>query len=139
MGVKWRITDAQSRPQRRAKDFALRMGRIPPQVKKRINQANEKSAEELAAMMVRLSPEPITGALTRSIRYYEMTGTQGGGIVWRVAAGNEEAFYARLVEFGAPKGAAPVPFFYASYRALRRSIKNRQLRAFRAALRETKR
>lgn len=136
MGVKWRITDAQSRPQRRAKDFALRMGRIPPQVKKRINQANEKSAEELAAMMVRLAPED-EGDLIRSIRYYELTGTAGGGVTWRVSAGNESAFYSRFVEFG--NGIVPArPFFYPAYRALRRSIKNRQLRAFRQALRDSK-
>lgn len=145
MAVKWRITDAQSRPQIRAKDFALRLGRIPPAVRKRINQANEKSAEDLAAMMVRLAPrDPYgTGDLVRSIRYYELTndagaGNTGGGVTWVVAAGNEDAFYARLVEFGAAKGSAPRPFFYPSYRAMRRLIKARQLRAFRQAIKETK-
>ena len=136
MGVQWRITDAQSRPQKRAKDFALRMGRIPPAVRKRINAANEKSAEDLAAMMRRLVPTDERD-LERSITYYELTGTQGGGVTWRVAAGDEKSFQARWIEFGTPKMAAQ-PFFYASYRALRRLIRNRQLRAFRAALRDTK-
>jgi hypothetical protein len=138
MALKYRITDAQRRPQLRAKNFVERMERIPPAVRKRINAANEKSAEELAAMMVRLSPEPITGALTRSIRYYELATTEGGGVIWRVVAGNDEAFYARMVEHGTPNAAAR-PFFYVSYRALRRLIKRRQLSAFRAALKETKR
>lgn len=143
MGVKWRITDGQSRPQRRGRDFVARLGRIPPHVKKRINQANEKSAEELAAMMVRLVPVD-DAELQRSITYYELTGAgsggatnTGGGIIWRVVAGNERAYYARFVEFG--NGIVPAqPFFYPSYRALRRLIRNRQLRAFRAALKETR-
>lgn len=145
MGVRWRITDAQSRPQRRARDFAARIQRIPPAVRKRINAANEKSAEELAAMMVRLAPRDPNGdgALQRSIRYYELTndagaGNTGGGVTWRVSAGNEEAFYARFVEFGAADGTVAQPFFYGSYRAMRRLIKARQLRAFRQALKETK-
>lgn len=135
MGVAYRIVDTQSRPQKRAKDFALRMGRIPPAVRKRINAANEKSAEDLAAMMRRLVPTDERD-LERSITYYEMTGTVGGGVTWRVAAGDEKAFYARFQEFG--NGIVPAqPFFYPSFRALRRLIRNRQLRAFRAALKET--
>lgn len=136
MGVTYRIVDTQSRPQKRAKDFALRMGRIPPAVRKRINAANEKSAEDLAAMMRRLVPTDERD-LERSITYYELTGTVGGGVAWRVAAGDEKAYYARFVEFG--NGIVPAqPFFYPSFRALRRLIRNRQLRAFRAALKETK-
>lgn len=138
MAVKWRITDAQSRPQRRAKNFVERMGRIPDRVKKRINAANEKSAEELAAMMVRLAPED-DGDLIASITYYEVTGYRGngGGVAWIVAAGNEKAYYARLVEFGAAKGTTAVPFFYSSYRALRRLIKRRQITAFRQGMKDT--
>lgn len=133
MAIKWRITDAQSRPQRRAKNFVERMGRIPDRVKKRINAANEKSAEELAAMMVRLAPKDEYD-LVRSITYYEVAGYRGdgGGVAWRVAAGNEKAFYARYQEFlpGRTK------FFYPSYRALRRLIRTRQQRAFRQGLKD---
>lgn len=135
MAVKWRITDEQSRPQRRAKNFVERMGRIPDRVKKRINAANEKSAEELAAMMVRLVPVD-RGELQTSITYYEVTGAVGGGIAWRVVAGNSKAWAARFVEFG--NGTAPAqPFFYPSVRAMRRLIRNRQLRAMRQALRDS--
>lgn len=134
MAVSWRITDAESRPQRRAKNFVARMGRIPEKVKRRINRANEKSAEELAAMMVRLAPRD-EGDLIASIRYFEVTGVQGGGIAWRVTAGDNDAFYARMVEFG--NGTAPARgFFYPSVRALRRLIRNRQLRAFRQGLKD---
>lgn len=133
MGVKWRITDAQSRPQKRAKGFYERMTRIPPHVRKRINQANEKSAEELAAMMRRLVGKDDRD-LERSITYYELTDVQAGGVTWRVAAGDETAFYARFHEF-LPGG---TPFFYASWRALRRLIKRRQVAAWRKAIKETK-
>lgn len=111
------------------------MGRIAPKVKKRINAANEKSAEELAAMMRRLVPVDERD-LERSITYYEVTGTIGGGIVWRVAAGDEKAFYARFVEFGNGFQNAR-PYFYPSVRALRRLIRNRQLRAFRQGLKDS--
>lgn len=135
MAVTWRITDAESRPQRRANRFLERMASIPPNVKKRINAANEKSAEDLAAMMRRLVPTDERD-LERSITYYEMTGNAGAGIVWVVAAGDETAFYARFVEFGNGFRAA-TPFFYPSVRALRRLIRNRQLRAFRQGLKDS--
>lgn len=137
MAISYRITDEQRRPQLRAKRFLERMAAIPPKVKRRINAANEKSAEELAAMMIRLAPTPITGDLLKSITYYEVTGNAGAGIVWRVVAGDDEGFHARFVEFGAAKGSAPRPFFYPSVRALRRLIKNRQLRAFRQGMKDS--
>lgn len=133
MAITYRITDDQSRPQRRAKNFVERMGRIPDRVKKRINAANEKSAEELAAMMVRLAPKD-QGDLIRSIRYYEVV--EASGVVWRVAAGDERAYYARFVEFG--NGLVPAQsFFYPAYRALRRLIKRRQLTAFRQGMKDS--
>ena len=135
MAVTWRITDEQRRPQRRAKDFVLRMGRIAPKVKKRINAANEQSAEDLAAMMRRIVPKDQRD-LERSIVYYEVTGTVGGGIVWRVAAGDDTAFQARWIEFGTPTMAAQ-SFFYPSLRALRRLIRSRQQRAFRQGLKDS--
>lgn len=136
MAVTYRITDENNRPQRRAKDFVARMGRIPDKVKRRINAANEKSAEDLVAMMVRLAPVD-DGILRRSITYYEVTGYRGagGGVTWRVVAGDEDAFYARFVEFGNGLVVAQ-PFFYASWRAMRRIIKQRQLRAWRQGLKD---
>lgn len=136
MAVTWKLTDQNNRPQKRAKDFVARMGRIPPKVKRRINQANEKSAEELVAMMVRLAPRD-DGDLERSITYYELPAEIGGGVTWRVVAGNEKAYYARWVEFG--NGLQPPhPFFYASWRAMRRLIKRRQIAAWRKGIEESK-
>jgi hypothetical protein len=138
MAVTWKLTDQNNRPQKRAKDFVARMSRIPPKVKRRIYQANEKSAEELVAMMVRLAPRSKGGGdLERSITYYEITEAVGGGVTWRVVAGNEGAFYARFVEFG--NGIVPPhPFFYASWRAMRRLIKRRQIAAWRKGIEESK-
>jgi len=137
MAIKWRITDEQRRPQLRAKNFLARMERIPVKVKRRINAANEKSAEQLAAMMVRLVPTD-DHDLQRSITYYELTGYRGdgGGIVWRVVAGDDTAFYARMVEHGTPNRAA-TPFFYPTYRSLRRLIKSRQRAAFRQGIKDS--
>lgn len=134
MALQYRITDEQRRPQRRAKDFVARMGRIPDKVKRRINAANEKSAEELAALITRLAPKD-EGDLIASIRYFEVTRTAGGGITWRVTAGDDTAYYARFIEFG--NGTVPARgFFYPSVRAIRRLIRNRQLRAFRQGLKD---
>jgi HK97 gp10 family phage protein len=99
MAVSYRITDAESRPQRRAKRFLERMAAIPKKVKRRLNAANEKSAEELAALMVRLAPKDERD-LVASIRYFEVRGGAGADVAWRVTAGDNDAFYARMVEFG---------------------------------------
>jgi hypothetical protein len=131
MAIAYRITDEQRRPQRRAKDFVARMGRIPEKVKRRINRANETSAEDLAAMMRRIVQKDDRD-LERSITYYEVTRTSGGGITWRVTAGDETAFYARFHEF-LPGGKA---YFYPSIRAMRRLIRARQARAWRQGLKD---
>ncbi len=135
MAIKYRFVEGNRRLGR-PKDFALRLGRIAPKVKKRINAANEKSAEDLAALMVRSAPKD-EGDLIASIKYYEVTGTVGGGIVWRVAAGDDNAPHARWVEFGAAKNVDPHPFFYSSWIALRRLIKNRQARAWRQGIKDS--
>jgi|GEM_PF-2096366 len=137
MAVTWKLKDENGRAQPRAKDFVARMGRIPDKVKRRINAANEKSAEDLVAMMVRLVPVD-QGDLQRSINYYEVAGyrgTDGGGVTWRVVAGDDKAFMARWVEFGTPKTPAQA-FFFPAYRAMRRLIKQRQLRAWRQGLKD---
>lgn len=136
MATTWRMVDGQGRPQAGAKRYIDRLGRIPVKVRPRISAANEKSSEDLAAMMVRLAPRD-RGDLERSIVYYQVTGTVGAGIVWRVAAGDDKAFQARWVEFGTPNMAAQ-PFFYPSYRALRRLIRSRQVRAFRQGMKDSK-
>lgn len=134
MAVTWRITDDHGRLQRRAKDFVARMGRIPVKVKKRINAANEKSAEDLAAMMVRLAPRD-RGDLERSIRYYEVTEAAGAGVTWRVVAGDEKAYQARWIEYGTPTMHAQ-PFFWPAWRAMRRLIRSRALKAWRQGLKD---
>jgi hypothetical protein len=135
MAVSYRITDAESRPQRRAKRFLERMAAIPKKVKRRLNAANEQSAEELAALMTRVAPKDERD-LVASIRYFEVRGGAGADVAWRVTAGDNDAFYARMVEFGAPGPGTARPFFDPSVRAMRRSIRNRQMRAFRQGMKD---
>jgi HK97 gp10 family phage protein len=52
-----------------------------------------------------------------------------------IYAGNDEAYYARWVEFGTVKMAAQ-PFFYPSYRALRKKAKSNIKRSVTIAIRE---
>lgn len=96
-------------------------------------------------MQKRLVPvrEPKGGALRDSIRY-----KMGGGLLddqelsVTIMAGNDKAWYARLIEYGAPaavaggrfKGAQiparpAIPFFFPAYRALRKRVKSRLQRA----------
>src|SRR5690606_25076602 len=49
--------------------------------------------------------------------------------------GDKDAFYVRFVEFGT-QNMAPHPFFYPSYRALRRRVKSRVTREMKKAIRE---
>jgi hypothetical protein len=57
------------------------------------------------------------------------------GIAAIVAAGNAKAFYARWQEFGTVNQPGQ-PFFYVSYRALRRSAQARMATATRTAARQ---
>lgn len=137
-----------------------KLARIPAGVRAAVKAANDKSADDLVAMMQRLAPVD-TGALRRSI-HKEPGGTEtsirvavgdlGGGIA------SEDDYYARWVEFGtAPHslekgasrkrgkkqgsgpqhpGAKPRPFFYPAVRALKKPIKARAGRAAGKAIRE---
>lgn len=116
-----------------ASAYLARLKRVAPAIKSRVNAALEAGAAEYAGMMRRLAPRQ-EGDLIESIVYYARIDSEG--LVWRVQAGDDEAFYARWVEFGTPNRAA-TPFFYPSIRALRRRVKSRIVRAWRAGIRET--
>lgn len=111
-----------------------RYAKIPPKVKQRMNDALRKSSEQLAEQMYRLVPVD-QGDLRGSIDYYARA--HFDGLKWVVVAGDDVAFYARLIEFGTPRNRA-VPFFYPSYRALRKGIKSSLGRAMRKGIRETR-
>lgn len=105
-----------------------------------IKKAMETSADEIVAMAKGLVPAD-TGALRDSIGWTWGKAPKGAmtlgtvqtdavdsGFTITIYAGNSEAYYARWVEFGTQK-MGQRPYFYPSYRALRKRAKGRVTRA----------
>lgn len=122
------------------KRFALKLRNLKPAVRYEIEGATEKNAREMAIMARGYAPQSQGGgdlkASTKAERY-----TDGPAIRWRVVSGDAVAFYARFVEFGTAAaeghGATPAqPYFFVSYRALRRRMKRRLGAAFGRAKRK---
>lgn len=105
-----------------------RFARLPVKIKAQVREALDKSADELVAMQQRLVAVD-DGDLRDSI--HKRDGHHELSI--EVAAGNNKAFYAPFVEFGTVNQPAQ-PFFFPSYRALRKRIKSRTSRAVRKAV-----
>jgi HK97 gp10 family phage protein len=128
----------------------------------RLRGALEKNAEELTAMQKRMAPVA-SGALRDSIGFTfgdyapanaNVRGVSGGGggdpdLSVTVHAGDARAWYAALVEFGTNPhenkgrfsgtqhpGAQASPYFYPSYRALKRRMKSRATREARKGIKE---
>jgi hypothetical protein len=151
MAVKWRIKRESSARER----FGAQLLKITPEMAKNLGRVNENGAERLAAMMVRFAPKD-TGELIASIKYYSVNLGPGSGFAWRVSAGDQDAYYARMVEFGtqgATKGQEVTnasgrkrksarthggttarPFFYPALRVLRRTIRRQQRSAITKAV-----
>lgn len=125
---------------------------IPARVLARTRKAMEAGANEIVALAKSLCPvlsaydarrQP--GALRDSIGWTWGDAPSGSivlaqsssleGLRITIFAGDDKAFYARWVEFGTQKAAAS-PFFYPSYRALKRRVKGRITREMRKAVRE---
>lgn len=120
-----------------------------------IRKAMEASADEIVALAKSLAPvlkEPDArrraGELRDSIGWTWGRAPKGAmtlgkvesspvesGFTITIYAGNSEAFYARWVEFGTQEMAAQ-PFFYPSYRALRKRARGRVSRAINKAARK---
>lgn len=125
--------------------FQRRMNAIPKEVRKAVDPALIKGAEEIAAAQKSLAPED-SGDLIDSI---EVTGpgqmtppySQPGGsyVVPEnaavVTAGNADVRYAHLPEFGTAKAAAQ-PYFWPGFRLMRKRATNRIKRAMTRAVRE---
>lgn len=124
---------------------------IPGHVRERTRKAMEQGADEIVAMAKNLVPVD-TGALRDSIGWTWGDAPEGamvlassrrvGGERITIFAGarnkslgDRDAFYARWVEFGTQK-AYPRPFFFPSYRTLKRRVKGRITREMRKAIRE---
>jgi HK97 gp10 family phage protein len=122
-----------------------RLDAIPKAVKDAVQPALLKSGNELADRMRQLAPED-TGALKDSITvttagkqtppYSQPGGSQTvPENAVAVTVGNTDVRYPHLVEYGTAR-AAPQPYFWISYRLLRRRIQNRLKRAISKAVRE---
>ena len=121
---------------------------IPEAMREKIRVAMAHEADEIVAMMKRMAPVE-SGDLRDSIAWRWGTkapkGSMSLGAVSAPAmgstlslvifAGNNEAFYARWVEFGTVK-MAKRPFFFPSYRAGRKQAKKAIRAAVRAAAKQ---
>lgn len=140
-----------------------KLDRLPAAAKEHIRAEMERAAEEIVATMRRLAPvlkEPDArrraGALRDSIGWTwgkapkgsmvvaALKGAGVGGdltITIYAGGGEDDAFYARFVEFGTKRMQAQ-PFFYVSWRAHRRgrnNVRTRMNRAVRESARQVAR
>jgi HK97 gp10 family phage protein len=116
---------------------------LPEAARADIRKAMEQSADEVVAMAKRLVPVD-SGALRDSIGWtwgeppkgsfaLARSGPPGEAITIYAGSrdkelGGRDAFYVRWVEFGTVTATAH-PFFFPSWRALRRRVKSRNSRA----------
>lgn len=120
-----------------------RIEAIPVDARALIKKALDKSADELIDLQRRSVAED-EGDLKRSIRKeagdhdLAVRVTAGGPMTTRPVRQGKSAIYdyALAIEHGTSTRPAQ-PFFYPSYRLLRRRIKNRLARAVRAAVKKT--
>jgi HK97 gp10 family phage protein len=124
------------------------MRAFPALAREQISKAMEQSAQEIVDLAKSLAPVD-DGDLRASIGWSwhgapegsmtlgaVKTGGKGAGNLSIVIfAGNDQAFYARWVEFGTSAGNRAQPFFYPAYRAMRKRARGRMTRAIRAAAR----
>jgi len=124
-----------------------RLAAIPRAVKQAVVPALMTSGNELADRMRVLAPED-TGALRDSIAVTPPGGTtppysQPGGAQTAgetqvlVTAGNDDARYPHLVEYGTAEAAAQ-PYFWPAYRLTKKRAANRIKRAIGKAVRGAK-
>jgi HK97 gp10 family phage protein len=120
-----------------------KLAALPVVAKDEMRKAIAQSAREIADLAERLVPVN-SGTLAASIGWTwgappggSMVLAKGGvgDMVATVYAGDDEAFYARWVEFGTAKVAAQ-PFFYSAYRSLRKRIRRRIAAGSRRAARK---
>ncbi len=120
----------------RRTELNRKLARLPQVAKQEIRKALAKSADEIVALARNLAPVD-SGALRRSIGWTWGAAPKGsvslasasvGALTLTIFAGNDEVFWARWQEFGTQHHAAH-PFFFVSYRALRKRAKSRISRA----------
>lgn len=126
--------------------FQKRMKAIPKEVRRAVEPALMKGAEEMASAMWALAPED-TGDLEGSI---EVTGpgkatpaySQPGGAyvvpenAVAISVGNTDVRYPHLIEYGTQNSPAQ-PFFWPGFRLMRNRAANRVKRAMSKAIKES--
>lgn len=132
-----------------------KLRKLAPSAEAELNVANQQAAEAMVGYARELVPVH-TGALRDSIVATPPGGippdhSQGNRIVpegaWMVTAGNTKARYAHLVEFGTRPhisggefagaknpGTHARPFFWPSYRLIRKTMKSRAGRALKKSI-----
>lgn len=122
-----------------------KLERIPEAVREAVAPALQKSGDEIAGHMRHLAPKD-TGALADSITvtpggsstpaYSQPGGSQVVPIgAVAITAGNVDTRYPHLVEYGTAEAAAQ-PYFWPSYRLLRKRTGTRIKRALGKAVRD---
>lgn len=116
---------------------------LPTEIMGELRGEMEKSANELVAMMKSLAPIGYSGELHDSIGWTWGDPPEGSLVFSQAAgpndlrltiyAGNKIAYYVRWVEFGTVLMQAH-PFFYPSWRALRKKFKGRNSKAVKNAI-----
>lgn len=145
------------------REKALRkLAAIPPVVRSAAKQALAQSADEITEAIRAAAPRGKTGELKKSVaqtwgggkvRYSSLSGLTGESgdpdLSVRISAGNSKVRYAHLVEWGvAPHinggifagtehpGTRAQPFFYPTYRRMRRRARSRISRAVTKAIKQ---
>lgn len=123
-------------------EFKRALAKVPAAIRREVAAAHEKSAGEFVAMAKRFAPKD-NGDLVESIRHERTeTGGQivraGGAATTRpVRSGVKATFdYALAQEFGTARHPAQ-PFFWPTYRLIRKRINSRRRRAIAKALKDS--
>lgn len=116
---------------------------LPKASKEGVRESLKQSAREITNLMEALAPEA-TGRLKGSIGWtfgdppkgsISIGRLQRGDLTVTIYAGDEDAFYARWIEFGTIKMPAH-PFFFPAFRALRRRARSRMARSINKAMKQ---
>jgi HK97 gp10 family phage protein len=85
-------------------DVRSELGRIAKEIEPQVREATHRGALAIAATAKELVPVE-TGALRRAIHVRFQ-----GDADWLVVAGNHDAFYGHIVEYGSARGVSARPF-----------------------------
>lgn len=129
-------------------EFNKKFNKVPKLVALYTTEAMEKGADEIVAMMRRLVPRRSSvlansinwtwgnapsGAVTLAKSKSAASDPKGARIT--IYAGSRAAFYAPFVEFGTRQNTAQ-PFFFPSYRAMKKRVRSRINRAIKKGIKD---